>query len=167
MDKSQADLLMAIENEISGQFIFSIVLSALLVLFLIGMILFSKNKKNALWLMITISIVLIVAVAYSVWIGIAKSDIQTDLDNDRLITYNGEFSFSKASQSNGEYHSIKITESDGSTVTLKLYHHDKLKEEFPLLGGYSSLANGNYCGEIQYAPHSKIVLAVENLAPIQ
>ena len=167
MEKSYSDLLFAIENEISSKFIFSIVLSALLGFFLIGMFLFSKNKKEALWLIVTISIVFVIAIAYSVWIGITKSDIQNDIDNDCLISYTGEFSFSKASQSNPEYHSIKITESDGSTITLKLYHNDKLKEKFPLLGDYSSLANGNYCGEIQYAPNSKIVLVIENLTPIK
>ena len=167
MDKCYSDLLFAIENEISSKYIFSIVLSVLLGLFLIGIIIFSKNKKNTHWLIVTISIVLIIAIAYSVWISITKSNIQNDIDDECLITYTGEFSFSKANQSNPEYHSIKITESDGSKLTLKLYHSDKLKEEFPILGEYTSLANGYYYGKILYAPNSKIILVIENLTPME
>lgn len=167
MEKCYSDLLFAIENEISSKFVFSIILSVLLGLCLTGIILFSKKKKDALWLIVTISIVLVIAIAYSVWISTAKSNIQNDIDNNCLITYTGEFSFSKASQSNPEYHSVKIIESDGSTLMLKLYHNDKLKEEFPTLGEYTSLASGDYYGKILYAPSSNIVLVIENLEPIE
>ena len=167
MEEKYSDLLCAIEREISSQFIFSIVLSAILGLCLIGIIFFSKNKKDTIWLIIVVSIVFTIAIAYSVWISTTKSNIKEDIDQDCIISYTGEFSFSKASQSNPEYHSIKIIESDGSTIMLRLYHNDKLKNEFPVLGEYMCLSNGNYYGTLLYAPNSKIILVIENLSLIK
>lgn len=161
MEKVYYDLLTAIENEITHKFIFSIILSIILVISLIGVVIFSKNKTNRIWLFITLAIVIIIAITYSIYIGIVKLNIQKDIDQNCFATYEGEFSFSKVSQSNPEYHSIKIMNDSSSTITLKLYHNDRLKNFYPILGEYITFENGSYCGKVIYAPNSRIVLNIE------
>ena len=95
MEEKYSDLLCAIEREISSQFIFSIVLSAILGLCLIGIIFFSKNKKDTIWLIIVVSIVFTIAIAYSVWISTTKSNIKEDIDQDCIIPTLENFHFQK------------------------------------------------------------------------